>query len=65
LFSCFGTSNPGAFAAAGLAAVDKSLDVIFDAVLSIGAVGIYKPHPRGFVRPLRRTRRGDLLSILE
>jgi FMN phosphatase YigB (HAD superfamily) len=46
LYSCFGTSYPGAFTAVALAAVGKSLDGIFDAVLSIEAVGIYKPHPR-------------------
>jgi hypothetical protein len=37
LFSCFGASYPGAFTAVAPAAVGKSLDGIFDAVLSVEA----------------------------
>jgi 2-haloacid dehalogenase len=46
LFSCFGKSYSGAFTVVQLVAVGKSLDGIFEAVLLIEAVGIYKPHPR-------------------
>jgi hypothetical protein len=47
LFDRFGTSYPRAGTAVALAAVGKSgLDGIFDAVLSIEAVGIYKPNPK-------------------
>ncbi len=69
LFGRFGTSYPRAVMAVALAAVGKSgLDGVFDAVLSIEAVGIYKPHPKGLSarsRPLRPAGRGDLLPVLK